>query len=617
MIKDHTHVEKVIQQFNKYSPKLKSLILSKGGTVNEEAWVNIGEAYERVLRLKNRFTEEYYAATDLKDIYSKLDEDSFKRFSPEVQSNYNSLKSYMNRVSASYDFNIMNRLSVQLDPVSALFLIIDVSLRRDAEVYDSTTCTQEWLDHNFNYLAKVGFSSGYFYPLLKKTVDGYGRFEDIILDDDQLEDMATAAVVQQSTLLGVTLEEWPLSDVQVKALENNNASAESFPGYGNLRNDEVKERVIGRSQVIKDEGTIDDVFPFSQLHRIQSGGNVIFNYLTLTKNEETGNYEYSKDQLVSVISQIASERGYSVTYVEKEPQVLPELITLIGYTQLPESYAIREQLVNAGDYPPIIMNTFKNTDVWMFNYEVEFPNVFTLIGDKYESEFEELSSKIYTKHRSVKASGPDFSRIVQSYLYPLMKHLSSLRDSKFSSFVSQWEHPDYIKRMLTNMMVMINPELYENVVDYDLDIQAAIDFKEKIMSQYSILLSADDKTGFDQFFQIINLWLFFTTYFSIPFAKNEQNNRLMKMMCQQFMFPVLLTPDGIEIFDTIIPSGGGLTSAIGTYGSNHAGLTVQGSLLRIVEKANDEEESNTDEVDEYNSPEPDDIDDDEGGSANG
>lgn len=616
MIFDHTHVDRILQQFNKYAPKLRQLIIAKGGRINEKVFPDIQESYNRVTLMKNMFNQEYFGVDTIVDVYNVLEGDSFAHFPKEIQGFYHSLKNYMNRVKSSYDFNIMNRLGKQLDPISALFIIINTSIIRDTEVYDNTTSSQEWLDHNFSYLSKIGFSSNYFYPLLKKTRDGYERFEDLELSDENLEDMATAAVVLQSMIKDAKLTPWDLDDVQVTALENNNASAESFPGYANLRNDEVKERVIQRSKRIKEEGTLDDIFPFSQLHRIQSGGNVIFDYLKLVKDETTGNYQYSKDQLISAINQIANERGYSTTYVEKQPDILPELITLVDYIQLPESYAMREQLVNAGEHPAIIMNTFKNTDVWMFNYQVDFPNVFTLIGDKYGEEFPEYSDKIYTKHRSVKASGPDFSRIVQAYLYPLMDYLGELKMTKYSSFVSQWEHPDYLKRMLTNIMAMINPDAYDGVVDHDIDIEKARTFKDKISSHFNLVLSADDKTGFDQFNFIIFLWLYFTTYFSIPFEDNDVNTRLMKMMCQQIMFPVLLTPDGVHIYDTIIPSGAGVTSSYGTYSSNLAGMTVQGGLLRDQGVGAEELKLADDDVAEYTGGGSVDVDDDEGGSVN-
>lgn len=596
MIFDHTHVSKLIQQFDSNIPRIRAKVLEMGGTVNDAVWIDIQQAYERVLLMKNPFIKEYYASSNIMEIYTILESDSFDRFDDVVKGNYNKLKSYMGRVSASYDFNVMNRLGSQMDPVSALVKLIDVSIRLDSTYYDNTTCAQEWLDHNYDYLSKIGFSSNYYYDLLKVTREGYDRFVEINLSEEEVNDTATALILLQQTVLNAKLSPLDLDQVQVKALENNNASAESFVGYGNLRDDATKEAVIKRSKYIKDFGTLDDIFPFSQLHRIQSGGNIIFDYLTLDIDPLTGNHIYSYDQLISAVSQIVAERGHSTIYLEKEPYTLPELQGDVISEQLPESFTMREMLVNAGQEPALIMDTFSKTSVWMYNYKVSFPNVFTLIGDKYGEQFPELSDKIYTKHRSVKAAGPDITRVVQSYIYPIMEHLNTLKTTVYGSLVSQWAHPDYLKRMLSNILVTINTaDLYE-VIDNDLNIDEAIKFNEEHAAGYDIVSSADDKKGFDNFQSIINLWGFFTTYLSIPFEVNDENTRLFKIILQQVMFPVLLTPEGIHIYDTIIPSGAGVTSIWGTHNSNKAGLVVQGSLLRSLPASDENEDSQPDDV---------------------
>lgn len=593
MILDHTHVEKVLLLYNKYVPKLRELIIAKGGIVNDQVWPGITESYERVKAMKNRFLSEYYGVSTVLELYSNFNDGTFTQFSKEIQSFYNNFVSYMARVEASYDHLIMNRLDKQFDPVSALVFIIDTSITIDNLAYDNTTSSQEWLDHNFGYLAKIGFSSPYYYEILKKVREGYERHVDLNLSDEVLDDMATAAVLLQN-LVKTKLKPLDLDSVQVKALENNNASAESFVGYRNLKNDEVKLDVIRRSKLIKESGDLSDVYPFSQLHRIQSGGNVIFEYLHLDKDEKTGNFQYNIDQLISAVNQIADERGYSEIYLEKQPDVLPELNHLITYEQLPESYTLREELVNNGIHSAVIMNTHSKTDVWMYNYIVRFPNVFTMVEDKYGADFPDLSGKIYSKHRSVKAAGPDITRVVQSYLYPIMDHLNTLKTTEYSSFVSQWAHPDYLRRMLTNMIVLVNPEAYAGEVDTDINIEKAINFIKDWGVNHEIVLSADDKSGFDQYQSIINLWLYFCTFFSIPFEMNDENVRLIQIFVQQVMFPVVLTPEGIHIYDEIVPSGAGVTSNWGTYNSNKAGLTVQGSLLRHEQSEDIDEDSEPD-----------------------
>lgn len=603
MIYDHTDVARLQGDFNKYIPKLKKLIESKGGIVKDDFFPTDFESMKQsTIESRNPFCKEYFGVDTIYEAWENVKDDNYSHFDEDVISYYNNFKNYLSRCEASYDVGLLNRFGTQLDPVSALFIALDISIEADMKAYDYRSVTKEWIDHNIGYLSKIGFSSYYYYPLLEETRKGYERNETIELTDEELDIMAEAAVFLQQMVKDMKLKPFDLDSVQNQALGNNNKAAETFPGYGNLKNDEVKARTLARSKFLEENMNDDFVLPFSQLHRIQSGGNVIFDYMTLDIDSESGKLIYNKEMLINAIYQIKNTRGYSTTYVEKEPSTIPELQSIIDWDKLPDSYKLREDLVNSGEEAGIILHKYKGSDDWMYNYKVNFPNVFVLVNDKYGAEYPELGDKIYTKHRSVKASGPDMSRLGQMYLYPIMDELRlRLEGTPFESFVAQWMHPDYLAQLFTNLAVLGQPDTLVNVVDSTINTDAVDKFKDFLLSNgIENYISSDDKSGFDNYQSIINYWLVFCTFLSIPFDMDEKDKRLFRGFIKQSLFSLVIAPEGLHVYQEIIASGGWFTSFFGTYFSNKAGLTVQGVMLSAdpndMDVTEDDEDSEINEV---------------------
>lgn len=615
MIFDHTDVARLQSDYDRYIPVLKKKIIEKGGIVKDSFFPSDFQLlHDSTVKGANPFCKEYFGVETIHEAWQNAMEGTYKHFSEEQIAYYDNFKSFLSRCEGSYDVGLMNRLGVQLDPVSALFVAIDISIRVDVEAFDFNTVTKEWLEHVLGYLSKIGFSSYYYYPILMEMRKGYERLEELDLSDSDLDIIAEVAVFMQSLVKDLKISKVDLDVAQTIALDHNNKSAETFPGYGNLKNDDVKERTLKRSRFMEENMDLDYVMPFSQLHRIQSGGNVIFDYVDIKIDNETGKVIYNKEMLINALNQIAGDRGYSSTYVEKEPVVVPELTNLVSYSQLPDSYKLREDLVDRGEESAVILHKYKGTDDWMYSYKVTFPNAFTLVGDKYGVEYPELADKIFTKHRSVKASGPDFSRLGQMYLYPFMDELRlKLEGTPYESFVAQWMHPDYLGQMFTNMLRIAQPTLLDGKVDDTLNSDSVNDFSEFCLdNDMEVSESSDDKSGFDNFQWLIELWLFWTTFFSLPFDLSEEDELMFASFIKQMLFSLVISPEGLHIYQEIIASGGWFTSIWGTYNSNTGGLEVQAKLLELtLDDVEDIDNDDTSDITEVGGNTPEEFEDDE------
>lgn len=612
MLRDYTHVESTQRALNKYAPKLKEMIQGLGGVVKDSFFpMDLKAEHDIVVAGFNRWNKEYFGVDSMEEAIQHVIDDTWKQFPKETHEFYNNLKSWMSRTKSSNELGITNRMGKQLDPASALFVILDSCITLDSEVYNYDTVSKEWLEHNYGYLAKVGYSSQYYYPLLELAEEGYRRQEEVEYTDDQLFIVAKIAVFLQQLVPKGTLKPIDLDVVHAEALSNNNKAAEGVPGMGNIKNKETEDRALARSKAMQFQDLSNDVFGMVRQHRIQSGGNVVMKYLGLVLDESTGLPYYTKDMLVSAFRNIKSDRGSFASYTEKEPDVILEIADLISYEKLPDSEELRKALVASGQADEIILKQYKGTFDWMYNYIVNCPNVFTLIGDKYPGMFPDLSDKIFTKHRGIKASGVDFSRLGQMYLYPLMDwQRDNLVNTPFESFVAQWMHPDFLSKLMTNLAVMVTPDLLLGVVDHSLNEKELQNFQDLLKEVKMILdQSSDDKDGFDMFLFIITSWLYWTTYFSVAFEDNEENNNMFKAFVRQSLFAYIITPDGIEVYDNIIASGAFYTSHLGTYNSNKSGLNVQANILFAIPGEVDEQSD--DEIEEVTSDGPEDTQEDD------
>lgn len=435
-----------------------------------------------------------------------------------------------------------------------------------------------WLEHNLGYLKKIGFSSQYYPQVLIEAGKAYARTGDVIITDQQIDAIAMAAKIQQDAIIKLRCEQWDVSRTHAEALEKNNKAAESSPGFRNQKNPDVKEEVLKDTQFLIDYCDESDIQLYNEQHRIQSGGNVLLDYCKVSL-DKFGRVTYSFEQFVAAVKQIKSERGTFNCYYEDEPQILPELVGVINYDSLPSSGEERQRMVDAGEAPEYILKRFKDINDWQYKYVLTCPNVFTTVHDKFP-DLVDLADRVYTKHRSVKASPASFSRLGQTFLYPFMEAEKSTLMKGFKPYYSmaaQWTHPDNLKQLFTDAIVASVPDLFKDLkMSTTYSPQQLAEFRSWISDKHmTTYTTSDDKSGFDTLTKIYMLWLYFTTFFSIPFEMNEKNVRLIRLLCAGVEFPVVSCVDGIHIYSEIIPSGAFCTSHLGTYCSNLQSLNMR------------------------------------------
>lgn len=573
MIKDLSNHAQTLEDWNYNIPWIRAKCKELGVKLNEQIFVNPEEAHSIALSCKSKLAEKYYGTNDVEKIFDIVNSDS-----PIGNVNEDHREFYLNWRRARTNQLSENSVAltckwgVNYDPVSKLIILIRIAIDADNEVFDCTTESKVWLHHNMEYIPKIGFTSQYYPPVLAEANKAYGRTGSVKLTDEQIEALVMAAKIQQDAIIDLSCKRMDLAKTHADATEKNNKAAESFPGFRNQKHEDVKQQVLEDAQWVEDNCDENDTQFYNEQHRIQSGGNVVLLYSNVKMDENTGKVEYTFEGLVAAVNQIANERGYFICYYEDEPIILPELAGVIHYRSLPASLSERKIMVDTGEAPEIILRRFSDINDWQYQYALECPNVFTLVGDKFP-DLVDFTDKIYTKHRSVKASSATSSRLGQTFLYPFMAAAKDKLMKGFSpkySMVAQWTHPDNLKQLFTDALVSSVPSIYK-------DLKMSTTYNEKQLEEFrkwidehhlTTWTSSDDKTGFDTLTKMYMTWLYFCAFLSIPFEMSDENIKLFRMLSVGISYPVVFAINGIEIYSEIIASGAWCTSHLGTYCSN-------------------------------------------------
>lgn len=560
-------------------PRIIEQAKRAGLKLNLEIWPTEEEFRAVLASPKHRLFEKYYGTADYMHVYNVLegiiDDPAVKEKGATFLTNWAGSRGRQKNANPMQE---VIGWGTNYDPVSKLILLAAIAAKADSEAFCYSNEDRNWLEHNCGYYKKIGYTSQYFPDVLRKAEADYGRTESITLSDNDVEFLVNAAKVIQMSIGDMRCEPYAIEDVMDRALDRNNKSAESAPGFRNLKHDSVKADVLEDAIFIRDNCDYTDLQLMNEQKRIQSGGNVLFDKYYPIKLDDNGRIVFNVPEVIAAVHQIAAERGYFTAYYEEEPVVLPDLISAVVIKALPSSESERKKMVDAGA-PEFLLRRDKLTKEWTFNYELKLPQVFTTVGDKYP-DLVDIAGEVFTKHRSIKAAMGSYSKVGQSYLYSFLdKYKEKLMhfDNPFYSLVAQWSHPDDLKTMITASAVAAFPEIYEGLdvsVPYSQeDLEKFISYRDK--GGFEPKMSSDDKTGFDMVQKIYTTFLFYCAYFSIPFEMNEQNIRLFKMFIINDCMSVVSCIDDITMYFEIIGSGQWNTSIKGTYASNTASIVMR------------------------------------------
>lgn len=597
--------------------KLKTKIIELGGVVNDEIWPTSQEIDEAASSHSHKLFEKYYGTADFMEVYNTVEDDN-KDFhlSEDDKVFVQNWKSARKRQMSMNEMAELPEWGDDYDPVSRLIICADVATRVDNACFNYHNEDRVWLLHNAKYYSKIGFTSQYYPQVMRQAEKGYEKTKTIIWSDKTIEYVARAAVELQKSLADIKIKRMNLEDVNEEALSKNNKAAESAPGFRNQKHPEVRAEVLEDAHFIYDNCDYRDVQLINEQRRIQSGGNVLFDTYYPLELDTAGHIVFDKEAVKVAIYQIASERGYSTILAEHEPKVLAGLESLVTYEKIPSNEDNRKALVEERNDDNYLKKNYDGS--WRYNYWLTFPNVFVQVKDKYP-ELGDVGDKIYTKHRSVKASMGAHNKNGQAFVYPLMeawkaKHL--VIGDPYYSLVVQWSHPDDLKAYFTEMMMVNLPEKYGKFLDELYIPRDKISDFKKILDDNGLytINSADDKSGFDMYNHPCLLYLFYCAFFSIPFVLSDDDKRILKYLIVNDVVCFVSGVDCIYLYTDLISSGMFDTSLRGTYSSNIMSLVARQLSVdhdnhefdqAETEKINNNEESSTDEKDDNQTEEED------------
>jgi hypothetical protein len=581
-IKDTTNGLKRFRQNQSLFLILKGKIEAAGGKCNMQIWPTIEELEETLRLHKHRLFSKYYGVDDIVHVYNIVEGEIPNDLDPEISKvplqNWTNARGRQTHANELYE---MVSWGDNFDPVSRLIIVALAAARADNAAFNLHNEDKRWLEHNAKYYSKIGMTSQYFPQLLRIAEKGYEKDVDVQWSDKTIEAAVNATLILQQSLGDMHLVPMDLDKVHEEALSKNNKSAESAPAFRNQKHEDVREEVLADAEFIRDNCDYTDLELINEQRRIQSGGNVLFDTYYPIKLDSEGKIIFDLDQIKLAVMKCASERGYQTILYEKEPKVLEDMSALITVDTLPFSEEERAHLANEYDDDSYLKKDY--TGEWRYNYYVTFPNVFTLVSDKYP-ELDELSNKIFAKTRSIKAAMSAHSRVGQSYLYPFIEEWKKrclVKDSPYFSFVAQWSHPDDLKAMVTTWAKVALPE------DAAKELTETIYNEEKVKSTKDIIkevngfliTTSDDKSGFDMFNPILFCFLFYTTFLSIPFDMNDNNIRILKYLAVNDILCLMSGVDDLILYTDLIGSGQFSTSLRGTHSSDLASLIFRQVLV--------------------------------------
>lgn len=584
-ITDFSNFESEMNDFKSVVPRLKKEILALGGIIKDDFWPTEEELWEvKRGRPQNKLFEKYYGTSDILTCYEVMTGEKPESTLPEfAMESINRWRQARLRQQGENRMAETCHWGDNYDPVSKLVVCVMIAIEADNAAFNYSNEDARWIKHNYDYLKKIGFESQYHPAILKHVEKDYGRYAPLDISDEDIHILALSYVESQKSLVGVHCVPMDLAEVHDIALSRNNKSAESAPSFRNQKTKAVRDEVLADAEYVKANCDFHDQQLINEQRRIQSGGNILFDYVPL-KLDEFGQMQITMNQIIEACVRIRQDRGDFTCYYEDMPKVLPELAGVIQISELPFAEADRALLIETEKAPNAILKKNKLTGEWLLNYKVSAPCVFTKVSDKYDN-FDDIKDEIFTKHRSIKAAMGSFSRVGQSYLYPFMnewKKKNMHYDNPYYSLVAQWSHPDDLKQMFTDMCVLIEPEYFK---DSGVTTTISKDKVEKwsaFRSKYKLdtVMSSDDKTGFDMVNKWYLTWMFYCGFLSIPYDMTEQDKRLFKMFIVNDLICLMSGIDSLVEYSAIIESGQFNTSVRGTHSSNTESLFIRAKMSR-------------------------------------
>lgn len=536
-----------------------------------EACADFQFAYDYVRTKKPAWIEKFGCQDldELQEEYKKMasgDKTKAKDY-PLLNDYY----SYMCNMAQSKGIVLGNKFRHGLSQVSQLFVILEFYNNHERELYEEGM-SDVWNAHNRSQFYKIGPSSVYHFDLKVPVREGYYRQEEINLKPKDARAIARSVkfLAEEIYDTSTSIDPWDYDRTDEKARKNNNAGSTGYYLFSNTRSESVRDEVKQAAEFIFNAREEAGPVPSVDMYRVQFAPNVIADYVDkLYPDMDTPLTLPTRDQLVNIMSAIALERGMYVYPQPNEPTFDEALEGFSYKVELPQSYQAREQMVDDGDAPSYILNTFPDTGEFIHNWLVYEPNVWRLVSDVF-GETHPLADEVYCKHRQVFNKSLAINRNGQRILYPLMDDIKErLTDTPLESFIVAWENPGFLKRYLTKLYSVINRSEWDFVPQQ---------WKDLVATMF-VVMSGDDKSGFDNY-QPSWLTNIYYEYLLGP-KVSEEYHSLLKYLSIGELFPILMAPDDVVLLCNIIESGGYNTNAKGTTNSFLNGLA---SALTIMDE---------------------------------
>lgn len=555
-MQNYINMQSIKAQHDFNIPTLFRLIEEEGGYVERDVYLTPSEAEDITFQTECPWIKRFYGDgfTSWDSVCQEAAEIAQTGKKGPMSDSLRRLANTFTRQRTPVRTVARHSLSTDLSNVGRFRHALEMTIKYDAPIYNSSNTDPVALKHYLNYITKYSPLSQYCPDIWIRGLKGYGETRAVTSDENDLRLLAKCLVSIQKAF-GVLdhlheLDPNDLESTQRRGHETNPTAAHSLPTMANAKNEEERVRVLGLAREYQANPKAFGNIPYVGNRRIQQGGNVIIDYIerlypTFNKDQDYPTLE----MFDAAMDLIAAERPW-YTYYSKDPVVDTRHVKC---DKLPSSDEARESLVNDGLEDKCILLKHSSTGEYRFNYKIMEPNPWKLVMDDEALKAE--VNPIYhdmmaSKNRNVFAGSNAIALNKQAFVHKCVDMFKEWTENNgHKHMTASWKEPSQMRKIITNFTAIANDSYDSSGKIHDVD--------SNMRCIYGCL-SGDDKSKFDNF-QPAMLWALFNCCILAPCFKKE-HHALLKHLSVQTYFTGVMTYEGLMWFSECMASGEGATN---------------------------------------------------------